>query len=138
MILSRLLERMMVEHPHHTVYQLLALKNSATTASNQQSIAKATAANKLLERVKVRSSLLSELISSYDLLSSAYMELAIRVVPKGKKRVAISSKMKLLTGTFTNIPMPTVELEVSEASDYSSAVKILRFDDVTTKSAALT
>jgi hypothetical protein len=101
LVLSSLLERMLIEHPHHTVYQLLAMKNSATASSNPQAIAKATAANRLLERVKKRSVPLNELICSYDSLSSAYMELAVKTVPKGKKKVVISSKMKILSLSFT-------------------------------------
>jgi hypothetical protein len=92
---------MLTEHPHHTVYQLLAMKNSATASSNLQSIAKATAAKKLLDRVKHQTPLLNELISSYDVLSSAYMELAVKAVPKGKKKVAISSRMKISIHSFT-------------------------------------
>jgi hypothetical protein len=105
------------------------MKNSATASSNAQAISKATSANKLLGRVKKRSSVLNELISTYDSLSSAYMELAVKTVPKGKKgKVIISSKMKILSRPFTNIPMPSVELPVSLSCDYSSAVLIRKFD----------
>ena len=69
-VLSRLLEKIIEDHPHHSIYQLIALKNSCLNDKTSEPMAKQNekAAIDLLNRVRKKSPELSKIILVYEKL----------------------------------------------------------------------
>ncbi|KAJ3223764.1 hypothetical protein HK099_000720 [Clydaea vesicula] len=118
--LTSLIERMLMEHPHHCVFQLIALKNSCLDSGIVSPVneRKHYAAKKILDKAQNRNKFLSKLIVSYDRLTDAYMEFSNYVSKENKRgKIPIPRKMRLLTGDFTNLPITTVEIPVDPTYD---------------------
>lgn len=104
--LQKLLERMCLEHPHHTLVQIIALKNAAVDVTNKMAavpVHKAQAAAQLLARV-AKNAKLCPILESYHMLVDAYMELAKIKTPAKASRVAMQKKYKILQGGYGKIP----------------------------------
>lgn len=125
-VLQGCLQRMLCKHTHHTIHQLLALRNST---SDTQSISKAVAAKKIIDTVRHSSSKQAKLFESYDLICVSYIELASKRAPKKKMHVDLkSSQSKLISGHFHSIPVPTIEIPINPDSDYTHVICVSKFE----------
>ncbi|KAJ3235733.1 hypothetical protein HDU81_000214 [Chytriomyces hyalinus] len=130
--LKELLSSMVISHPHHTIYQLIALKNGAdSNPANTKTLN--TAATELLLRLKgVASPQLRSIIDGADHLSDAYIELAMVTPPSVKKSksaptVPIDRRLKLAKISNLPIPVVTADLPVSHSCDYKDLPTIDEF-----------
>ncbi|OQS07464.1 phosphatidylinositol kinase (PIK-5) [Thraustotheca clavata] len=98
-VLEALVLRLCVDHPHHTIVQLLALKNTGKHGNMQfrenVGSGKAEAAAQILKRVQLHNSTTSELVQNMEALCDAYVKLALfdtqEFVRKGIKKIAFSN-----------------------------------------------
>ncbi|KAJ3396087.1 hypothetical protein HDU80_010102, partial [Chytriomyces hyalinus] len=130
--LKELLSSMVISHPHHTIYQLIALKNGAdSNPANTKTLN--TAATELLLRLKgVATPQLRSIIDAADHLSDAYIELAMITPPSVKKSksaptVPIDRRLKLAKISNLPIPVVTADLPVSHSCDYKDLPTIDEF-----------
>ncbi|OQR87194.1 phosphatidylinositol kinase (PIK-5) [Achlya hypogyna] len=98
-VLEALAVKMGIEHPHHTIVQLLALKNSGKQGNVQfrdnVGSGKAEAAARVLVQVQKHSSTSAELVTNMEVLCDAYVRLALfdttEFVRKGIKKIAFAN-----------------------------------------------
>ncbi|EQC27304.1 hypothetical protein SDRG_14925 [Saprolegnia diclina VS20] len=94
-VLEALALKMGVDHPHHTLVQLLALKNTGKQGSVQfrdnVGSSKAEAAARILAQVQKHSSTSAELVQNMEVLCDAYVKLALydttEFARKGVKKI---------------------------------------------------
>ncbi|KAH9073154.1 hypothetical protein Ae201684P_014971 [Aphanomyces euteiches] len=79
--LRELVRKMTIEHPHHTIVQLLALKNGSKRGTAQYrdnvGLQKSEEAINILKLVKKENQLLLELVENMEVLCDAYITLAL-------------------------------------------------------------
>lgn len=133
-VLSRLLEKIIQDHPHHSIYQLIALKNSCLNDKTSEPMAKQKekAAIDLLNRVRKKSPELSKIILAYEKLCNSYIDLALYRVKEADKRkitISISRKSDLFTKIteFISIPITTLEIQPSSTKNYKNVPTIVQF-----------
>jgi len=146
------IQRIVVDHPHHTLYQIFALKNSSVNGMNYNShIAsssmmssqtdetdedlKSMAAISILDRLKSLPRL-ARIIHHMELMCTAYIELAnfTQPIPQGKKtqqqkkEIPIERNLQIAKILdLIEIPVTTYELPVNPRCDYSEFPYIVKF-----------
>ncbi|RHY63512.1 hypothetical protein DYB34_007414, partial [Aphanomyces astaci] len=98
-IVQELVRRLATEHPHHTIVQLLALKNGSKrgTAAYRDNIGvlKTEEAGNVLNFVKRSSPMLAALVENMEVLCDAYITLALHDTKeyerRGLKKIALAN-----------------------------------------------
>ncbi|KAF0720862.1 hypothetical protein AaE_010260, partial [Aphanomyces astaci] len=89
-IVQELVRRLATEHPHHTIVQLLALKNGSKrgTAAYRDNIGvlKTEEAGNVLNFVKRSSPMLAALVENMEVLCDAYITLALHDTKEYERR----------------------------------------------------
>ncbi|TMW60147.1 hypothetical protein Poli38472_000189 [Pythium oligandrum] len=155
LVLSRMVLKLCEEHPHHALVQLIALKNSgdvegkgALEFRTNVGDAKSESARKYLD--KLRKGQQRELLESLDVLSNAYVQLALfdtRDFHKQTKKIPLSkAPIIALSGHSVSFdqclrdrsrrganrtvmpPVLTASIAPRSDMDYSSVVRVSSFD----------
>ncbi|ORX90217.1 hypothetical protein K493DRAFT_288362 [Basidiobolus meristosporus CBS 931.73] len=141
--LNKLIERMAIDHPHHTCYQLFALRHGNVGLSHSKRYRKLdastidekkiNAATRILEKLKTIPSVREKYVST-EKLCYGYIELAgIDLSSLDKKKIYNSqisfdrnSKISALKN-LVHVPVPTRNLPVNPDCVYSDFVYISEF-----------
>ena len=117
--LEALMFQMAQDHPHHMMFKILALANGRNLPPNHRGgkhhvvdDGKITAANALVKRLKKTAN--GEVVSLYEALANAYVELSYHDLPKGRGPAPagpqkIPASFKLLAIRDSSLPVSTVE-----------------------------
>ncbi|KAJ3153615.1 hypothetical protein HDU89_000657 [Geranomyces variabilis] len=150
--LMMLLYAVVRDHPHHGLYQIIALKNGGHTTSGSSSSTRRArpTAEKLPATVEAASQLLQrlrnspfpvglgQLVDRVDRLSDAYIDLARRRIdstsfpnPKVRElKLEPRSALAAIAATGVDVPLPTIEHPVRDDRDYANLPRIAGFDEV--------
>lgn len=140
--LQSILTRLLQEHPHHCLYQILALRASGSTsmsspgtkrrlvstASHQDR--RAAAASHLIVKAKATNARLETLISDMERLCSAYSELAlVELRPDTPTKVAhpFEARWSIRKIKDLQAAMPTTQITVSPSGRYEGIVTVQSF-----------
>ena len=128
--LHQLICRITAEHPHHCVWQLLALKYARTFLGNSVPIdavasSREKAAESLLVAVSRQSTRLGRIVTETTWLHEAYNQLAYLTIKKearneiGSRPVSMPSAMGLSKPCkLESVAVPTIELEIDPTLRY--------------------
>ncbi|KAJ3289201.1 hypothetical protein HK104_007669 [Borealophlyctis nickersoniae] len=137
--LSRIILKITTDHPHHSIYQIIALKNGADNkkvrgsgCANANATDASAAASLILSQLR-QNPKLGSFISKVDSLCDAYIELAHYRGDKDKKpemkRLPFDRKWRIAKiGELVGVPVTTVELEVQEPGEYKDFPHIVSFN----------
>ncbi|KNC99195.1 uncharacterized protein SPPG_05451 [Spizellomyces punctatus DAOM BR117] len=138
-VLQRLIYKMTKDHPHHTLYQIIALKNgnqygspSSSRQRTPESTPTVTAAKGLLQKLSAPEAL-GDLVTRVDRLCDAYIELAWRVISTAmlkESRVLPLDKRSKIAGIAKyglDVPIATVEHPVNRSCRYDDLPRIQGF-----------
>ncbi|KAJ3158980.1 hypothetical protein HDU86_002149 [Geranomyces michiganensis] len=152
--LMTLLYTVVRDHPHHALYQIIALKNGAraytapaASSTSRRGVAKgenlpdtAKAASRLLQQLRASGHPhgLGDLVERVDHLSEAYIALARRKIDKSSfinaktREVELEPRSALaaMAEKGLDVPIATVEHAVREDRDYLSLPRVAGFDIV--------
>ena len=129
--LNALVQRLAVEHPYHTLYQLLALQTSQMNSSpGAPPTGKTTAAVGVLNRVRASSPRLKLVLTQMEALSAAYVAIAVTRHPKASDSLrsgvmalppaALNLKRQLVTRDSPSVvPVITAPLAVDPTCVYA-------------------
>ena len=138
--LDRALMRACVEHPYHTIYSIIFLRNGV--AYNQktpkrkideevQDDKKADHAQTLLYQLS--RSTVRTILADIERLCQAYIEFSLFKVPPEQqhfnKSLTIPSNLSLLKLKNLEIAVPTLDIPLSIGGDYSHITTIKRFEN---------
>ena len=130
--LHGLVQRLAVEHPYHTLYQLLALQASQLSSTTPAAplTGKATAAVGILAHVRAASPRLKLVLTQMEALSAAYVAIAVTRHPKASDTLrsgvmalppaAVNLKRQLVTRDSPSVvPVITAPLAVDPTCAYA-------------------
>ncbi|XP_057314212.1 serine-protein kinase ATM-like isoform X3 [Hydractinia symbiolongicarpus] len=142
-ILENLVERCVLDHPHHSIFILMALCNaevhlktkkrgkcSYSSSNNSDPAEQRTQASKnLFERVRKNA---SKITYEADLLSKAYLQLAEWDIgqwknERGPFKIPEHKLVRKINCLFS-VAIPTLELKIDPLCKYSSIIYITKFD----------
>ncbi|KAH9134129.1 hypothetical protein AeRB84_020022 [Aphanomyces euteiches] len=149
--LRELVRKMTIEHPHHTIVQLLALKNGSKRGTAQYrdnvGLQKSEEAINILKLVKKENQLLLELVENMEVLCDAYITLALfdtkeferrgvkkialSVVPVGRDKIPFDNCLRLRKFNQTIAARPAVltyTIKPRSDCDYSNVPRVQSFD----------
>ena len=139
-ILFNVILRCAIDHPHHVLPIILALKfanqdeiytkkkaNGKTSNDSSSVSGRSKASNELLLKVK---KINSSLINNYVLVNNSLIEVAYEaVMPRDKGSVELKSSLSYVKiRNYTNVVVPTLAIPVRPDSDYSKYPCIQKFD----------
>ncbi|ODV81910.1 uncharacterized protein CANTADRAFT_45339 [Suhomyces tanzawaensis NRRL Y-17324] len=131
-LLHLLLVQLCVDHPHHTLYQLMSLRKHEAYSSDITSgiiISKYMAANKLWNELSHENPLYQEILSTIELFCNESVKLAEYKVPKGKSlNLDRASFGKYWLESLPHIPPPTKNLPLDQTTMYKNIPKLHRID----------
>ncbi|KAL7754420.1 Serine/threonine-protein kinase tel1 [Sorochytrium milnesiophthora] len=144
-VLMRLLETVASMHPHHSLYQLIALAHGAVQGYQNKAFLQVDAdtpaqsrrihqATRILQALQLHKEL-ADVVKQYLMLAEAYIELSYFYVdPKDKRMrskgggVPLSANMHIVRlPALTRVPMTTATLAVDPTGQYRDVVYIARF-----------
>ncbi|TPX67003.1 hypothetical protein SpCBS45565_g04110 [Spizellomyces sp. 'palustris'] len=138
-VLQRLIYKMTKDHPHHTLYQIIALKNgnqygspSLSKQRTPESTPTVTAAKGLLQKLSTPEAL-GDLVARVDRLCDAYIELAWRVISaamlKESRVLPLDKRSKIasIAKYGLDVPIATVEHPVNRSCGYEDLPRIQGF-----------
>lgn len=145
--LERLLFRMVVKHPYHCLYQVLALKAGTVGGRSAPSkrklvystesleVRRAAAAAALVSKLKASDARVSRIVESIEALCAAYIELADVELPSDSKaNVLIKFDSRWAIGKLMNagrlshpVAMPTKALAVDPSGQYAAVTTLTGF-----------
>ncbi|KAJ3180224.1 hypothetical protein HDU87_002101 [Geranomyces variabilis] len=150
--LMLLLYTVVRDHPHHALFQIIALKNGGHTASGSSSStrraaptaeklpATVEAANQLLRRLRNHAFPhgLGQLVDRVDSVADAYIDLARRRIdstsfpnPKVRElKLEPRSALAAIAATGVDVPVATIDHPVRDDRDYADLPRIAGFDVV--------
>jgi len=150
---NALIQKMIIDHPYHCLYQIIALRNGDILSSsdiqyfsspekrkqhlnsgiiNKQTMLRIQAASAMLNSV-MKHRPLAQLIKDVEFLSEAYIELAAlkfsandrKKLINNKKPITFSSKLKLSKiGALERVPISTKTLPIDPTCEYKNIVYI--------------
>jgi len=130
-LLSRLLRRLCVDHPYHSIHHIFASCNTNILESDEVAHARKKAALKVFNAVH-NDKRVGGLCGKVWEASKLYHELASATMPKTKSsklslsKVPVASRMNTRVSQL-RIPPATLSLELRPAGDYSQVPTIARF-----------
>ena len=146
-----LLYRLVIEHPHHSLYPLFALRAGGQVervgggfqSAFEGNAERIAAASHLLQQLRLdrktaggavdpARSALRDLISATERLIAAYVELGNRKYAKADRTVALKDTEldKISRKELALVAVPTLSVPVSSTSSYSLIPCVVRFDSV--------
>ncbi|KAI9361591.1 hypothetical protein DFJ73DRAFT_655641 [Zopfochytrium polystomum] len=135
-VLQELILRLALEHPFHSLYQIVALKNGTAETVAAASVNFAAAA--LLQKIKASApadGALRPKILALDALCDAYLEFAGLQVPSsslargkgGSGKHKLDRRMRLHEAKDVEVPVVSAALSVSPNGDYAQVETIASF-----------
>lgn len=132
--LNSIIERITIEHPYHSLYQLFALSNGNRAEKNKQQLKlkvdqdRIVAATQMIVKVKKTQKKIRPIIDQLEQLTNAYIELASMVIDKNNTAgaKALPKSIAKLTN-LTLIPLTTTETPIDLSCKYEDIVYIKSF-----------
>ncbi|GAX72620.1 hypothetical protein CEUSTIGMA_g76.t1 [Chlamydomonas eustigma] len=136
-VLKHILSSLVKAHPHHTLLYLLALKNGDLNDNGQRGDEtdrsglfqsgvdrdKVVAAQRLFQQIigvarNFGDSAMLSLLQQYDIVASAYIELAAIKAPKQDATMPLPGKIKRIIEEANLVPLLSVTISVSTSASY--------------------
>jgi ataxia telangiectasia mutated family protein len=121
------------DHPFHTIYQILALRNSSFGLEKQSMTPRMEAAGNILNKLGSFPEI-SRIVREMEKLCAAYNELAYLDHSKNDADIKnpvklISRGMQLLNSSFSSVVVSTINIPVNPEGNYEDMPRIHKFQN---------